>query len=300
MVSRKVGAAVTVRIPQDSGRRRYSEDSAGNRRRYSDDTDKAGRSSRSSANGERSRSGQTAQNRQRARMQRPSTASQLSREFEEDDQKRRKKMVGRKKKVSLPAKIMAVVLVFAIIAGSVFLITNYGAGTQSNKKGNRYYRNGEYADAVSMYQKALSYDSHNSEYYTNLGMTYIALGHYDDALQAFDDAVKNTKRDELLQKAKRGSGIVYLYQGHYTKAQELLTEALSHGGGTYGEAEIDILYSILRRLRTDPEMRWERCSVTRRSLSIRPMLMPICSVAWLTREWEIIQRLNQIWKQPLP
>lgn len=233
--------------PENGGRPRSSETADVSRRsRYSEPEGNARRPrySEMADNGGRSHSSQTSQSRQRARMQRPSTASQLSREFEEDDKKRRMKNAGHKKRVSLPAKIMAVVLVFAVIAGSVFLITNYGAGTQSNKKGNRYYRNGEYASAVTMYQKALSYDSHNSEYNTNLGMAYIALSQYDDALQAFDDAVKNTKRGELLQRAKRGSGIVYLYQGHYTKAQELLTEALEYGGGTYGEAEIDILYYL--------------------------------------------------------
>lgn len=182
--------------------------------------------------------------RERIQTRRPTTASQLSREFEEDDRRREAGKHRGRKPVAMPVKIMAVVLVIAVILGSVFLITNYGAGTQSNKKGNRYYMNGDYETAVTMYEKALAHDSRNSEYYTNLGMAYIALMQYDDALQAFDNAVKNTGRDALLQKAKRGSGIVYLYQGHYTKAQELFNEALSYGGGTYGDTEIDILYYL--------------------------------------------------------
>lgn len=182
--------------------------------------------------------------RQRIQTRRPTTASQLSREFEEDDRKREAGKRRGRKPVSMPVKVMAVVLVIAVILGSAFLITNYGAGTQSNKKGNRYYMNGDYETAVTMYEKALAHDSRNSEYYTNLGMAYIALMQYDDALQAFDNAVKNTGRDALLQKAKRGSGIVYLYQGHYTKAQELFNEALSYGGGTYADTEIDILYYL--------------------------------------------------------
>lgn len=182
--------------------------------------------------------------RQRIQTRRPTTASQLSREFDEEDRKREAGKRRGRKPVSMTAKVLAVVFVIAVILGSVFLITSYGAGTQSNKKGNRYYMNGDYQTAVTMYEKALDHDSRNSEYYTNLGMAYIALMQYDDALKAFDNAVKNTGREALLQKAKRGSGIVYLYQGHYTKAQELFNEALSYGGGTYADTEIDILYYL--------------------------------------------------------
>ena len=47
-----------------------------------------------------------------------------------------------------------------------------------------------------------------------------------------------------LELAKRGSGIAYLSAGHYSKGVELLNEALTYAGDSYGETEMDILYYL--------------------------------------------------------
>lgn len=183
--------------------------------------------------------------RTRRSMIRPATASQLSREFEEDDRKRlQRQKKRRRKKSNRPAKIIAAFLVLLIIIGSVFLITLYTQGSNSNQKGLKLYADGDYAQAADMFQKALAKDDENSEYMINLGMAYIALGQYEDALMSFDQAISHTNRSELLELAKRGSGIVYLSSGHYTKAADLFNEALSYGPDNYGETEIDILYYL--------------------------------------------------------
>lgn len=173
---------------------------------------------------------------------RPVSVSQLSREFEDED--RRQNVRPRKKKSSRPAKIIAAVIVLMIIIGSVFLITSYGQGSSSNQKGLKLYADGSYADAVSMFEAALAKDEGNAEYLINLGMAYIALGQYDDALAAFENSISNTSRGDLLELAKRGSGIVYLSSGHYSKAVDLFKEALAYGNGEYTEQEIDILYYL--------------------------------------------------------
>ncbi len=131
-----------------------------------------------------------------------------------------------------------------IIIGSVFLITSYGQGSSSNQKELKLYADGSYADAVSMFEAALAKDEGNSEYLINLGMAYIALGQYDDALAAFENSISNTSRGDLLELAKRGSGIVYLSSGHYSKAVDLFKEALAYGNDEYTEQELDILYYL--------------------------------------------------------
>lgn len=191
---------------------------------------------------QRRRAASTAAHSQGRPGARPTPASQLSREFEEED--RRKNVRPRKKKSSRPAKIIAAVIVLMIIIGSVFLITSYGQGSSSNQKGLKLYEDGAYADAVSMFEAALAKDEGNSEYLINLGMAYIALGQYDEALAAFDNSISNTSRSDLLELAKRGSGIVYLSSGHYSKAVDLFKEALSYGNDEYTEQEIDILYYL--------------------------------------------------------
>ena len=185
----------------------------------------------------RSRSGAAARP-----MTRPANVSRLSREFEEDD--RPKNIRPSKKKSNMPAKVIAALAVLLIIIGSVFLITSYGQGSSINQKGLKLYNNGEYAQAVDMFESALAKDEGNSEYLVNLGMTYIALGEYDNALAAFDTSIANTNRSELLELAKRGSGIVYLSSGHYSKAVNLFKEALAHGGDSYDETMLDILYYL--------------------------------------------------------
>lgn len=172
----------------------------------------------------------------------PTPASQLSREFEADE--RRQSRRPRRKRSNRPAKVIASVVVLLIIIGSVFLITLYGQGSSSNQKGLKLYADGAYTEAVTMFEAALKKDEGNAEYLINLGMAYIALGQYEDALVAFDSAISGTNRSELLTLAKRGSGIVYLSSGHYSKAVDLFKEALSYGGDTYDDTQIDILYYL--------------------------------------------------------
>ncbi len=184
--------------------------------------------------------------RQRRPMARPATASQLSREFADDDHRRT--MKPKKKKTGRSLKIIAAALVLCIIIGSVFLIVIYTQGSSSNKRGLKLYADGDYAGAAEAFASALEKDGENSEYYVNLGMTYIALGNYEDALVAFDQAAAETSRPDLLELVKRGSGIVYLSSGHYAKAADLFKEALSYAGDAYGETEIDLLYYLAEAL----------------------------------------------------
>lgn len=146
------------------------------------------------------------------------------------------------------AKIIAALLVFAVIVGCVAVIITYSLGSSTNRRGLSAYSEGEYTQAAELFGRALESDPSNAEYLINLGMTYIALGQYDDALSAFDTAITHTSQSNLLQLAKRGSGIVYLSSGHYSKAADLFREALSYSGSSDGEVEIDILYYLAEAL----------------------------------------------------
>ncbi|MBB5264227.1 tetratricopeptide (TPR) repeat protein [Catenibacillus scindens] len=146
------------------------------------------------------------------------------------------------------AKIIAALLIFVVIVGCVAVIITYSQGSSTNRRGLRAYNDGEYTQAAELFGQALESDPSNSEYLVNLGMTYIALGQYDEALSSFDTAITNTNQSSILQLAKRGSGIVYLSSGHYSKAADLFREALSYSGASYGETEIDILYYLAEAL----------------------------------------------------
>ena len=144
----------------------------------------------------------------------------------------------------LVPKLTAVILVLVVTVVAVLVMRNYGAGAASDTKGNQRFLEEDYAGAAAAYQQALDYDQKNSSYYIHLGMAYTGLGDYENAMAAFASARAYTNDSKLLQMTKRGEGIVYLYQGYYSKAEELFKEALGKLDGTYTDQELDILYYL--------------------------------------------------------
>ena len=154
------------------------------------------------------------------------------------------KNVQKKKSVGVAPKLAAAIVVLAILAVCFLMIRKSVAAAGNNGDGLRLYNNAEYEQAVTAFEKALSYDDENADIYINLGMTYVQMQRYDDALAAFDQAVICAADDEDLQMAKRGAGIVYSHKGHYTMAIEQFEDALSYVGEEYTETELDILYYL--------------------------------------------------------
>ncbi len=169
------------------------------------------------------------------------TTRPLSEEFSDY---RPSKARSKKKTVGAGPKLVAVIIVLAILTVCFLMIRKSMAAANNNGDGLRLYNNAEYEKAVAFFEKALSYDDDNADIYINLGMTYVQMQHYDEALGVFDQAVACAAGNDELQMAKRGAGIVYSNEGHYTMAIEQFEDALSYAGDAYTAAELDILYYL--------------------------------------------------------
>jgi tetratricopeptide (TPR) repeat protein len=87
----------------------------------------------------------------------------------------------------------------ASIALLVFAVT--GAGIGDKERGNRLYRAGKYAEAVTAYQAALQAGDDSPELRYNLGTALVRLGRYQEAeqhLRAALDAVDPELRQRTL------------------------------------------------------------------------------------------------------
>jgi len=161
-----------------------------------------------------------------------------------DHQSNRSGSPKKKKKKRLIYNIAGLALILVVALVGFITIRNYGTGSSRNQKGLSAYRDGNYEEAITLFSEALSYDNRNPEYFINLGMAQAELKKYDAAFESFDLAIANTHKNVVLQKAKRGKGIAYLYQGKYDEAVNQFNESLADSGNKYSELEIDILYYL--------------------------------------------------------
>ena len=112
------------------------------------------------------------------------------------------------------------------------------AGDEFNVEGLKKYTEGSYTEAVSLFEKAITADNQNEEFYVNKGMAYLELEDYANAHNAFDSALR---LDGDCQEAYRGNGIAYMEEGDYEAAMQAFEIALSCQSGRVSEAEYDIL-----------------------------------------------------------
>ena len=112
------------------------------------------------------------------------------------------------------------------------------AGDEFNVEGLKKYTEGSYTEAVSLFEKAITADNQNEEFYVNKGMAYLELEDYANAHNAFDSALR---LDGDCQEAYRGHGIAYMEEGDYEAAMQAFEIALSCQSGRVSEAEYDIL-----------------------------------------------------------
>jgi Ca-activated chloride channel family protein len=84
---------------------------------------------------------------------------------------------------------------------AVLVVVVTGAGVGDKERGNRLYRAGRYADAVTAYQAALQAGDDSPELRYNLGTALVQLGRYEEAephLRAALDAVEPDLRQRTL------------------------------------------------------------------------------------------------------
>ena len=112
------------------------------------------------------------------------------------------------------------------------------AGDPYNEEGLKQYSQGAFSEAVSSFEKAITADNQNEDFYVNKGMAYLELADYANAHKAFDTAIR---LDGNCQAAYRGNGIAYLEEGQYESAMQAFELALSCKSGKVSETEYDIL-----------------------------------------------------------
>lgn len=110
--------------------------------------------------------------------------------------------------------------------------------SKNNLQGLTDYNQGNYSEAVTSYEAAITLDNTKAEYYINLAMAYIELGQYQNALTQLDFAIE---LDPKNQSAYRSRGIVYIALNDYENALLAFQAALNLTKGFVGPMEYDIL-----------------------------------------------------------
>ena len=126
--------------------------------------------------------------------------------------------------------LFRVLLVFLILFSSsyAFSLNEFTAKIDVDRA-NRLLRKGDYDNAISLYEKALSKLPTSPEIYYNMGTTLSSMGDMESAIQAFDMAKKNftekTSKD-MKNSTYYNAGISKIEIEDYAGAIEELIEAL--------------------------------------------------------------------------
>lgn len=123
-----------------------------------------------------------------------------------------------------------VLLLFLILFSSSYALSlNKFTAKIDVDRANRLLRKGDYDNAISLYEKALSKLPTSPEIYYNMGTTLSSMGEMDSAIQAFDMAKKNftekTPKD-IKNSTYYNAGISKIEMEDYAGAIEELIEAL--------------------------------------------------------------------------
>ncbi|MBW5397163.1 tetratricopeptide repeat protein [Brachyspira pilosicoli] len=123
-----------------------------------------------------------------------------------------------------------VLLIFLILFSSsyAFSLNEFTAKIDVDRA-NRLLKNGDYDNAISLYEKALSKLPKSPEIYYNMGTTLSSMGDMESAVQAFDMAKKNftekTSKD-IKNSTYYNAGISKIEMEDYAGAIEELIESL--------------------------------------------------------------------------
>lgn len=96
-----------------------------------------------------------------------------------------------------------VVLIVAAAAAVGFIVRTQMVTKQYNSyiaAGNEYYSNGDYANAIVEYQKALDTDEKKTSSYVNMSLAYVALNDYDSALSILNQGLSLLDSEGLEEK----------------------------------------------------------------------------------------------------
>lgn len=133
-------------------------------------------------------------------------------------------------------KINALSFLFLFSILSLFACS--GKKNESYEKGIKHYNNGNYTEALTAFESAISLDKTNGNNYISLALTYVEMGQYDKALDQLSFALELEPEN---QKIHRGMGIAYLGLENYEKSLSSFASALSYANGKVSALEFDVL-----------------------------------------------------------
>lgn len=115
------------------------------------------------------------------------------------------------------------------IKNSVALNNKYFKAAQELEKGNEFYQQKNFSNALQSYNLALELNPNLAEVYNNRGLIYYELGKYDQALQDYNSALN--LRYNFAQ-ALNNRGNVYAQLGQYQNALQDLQSAVNLSNNT--------------------------------------------------------------------
>jgi tetratricopeptide (TPR) repeat protein len=94
-----------------------------------------------------------------------------------------------------------------------------------NEKGNIHFRNGDYEHAIIAYNKAIEFDRSFGWSYSNLALTYLALGRYAEAILLYQKSIclLNTKEEKAASWNSLGN--IYRHLNNYKDALDAYQSA---------------------------------------------------------------------------
>ncbi|KIM02537.1 MAG: hypothetical protein KU28_12390 [Sulfurovum sp. PC08-66] len=104
-----------------------------------------------------------------------------------------------------------------------FKILQTKAKQDYRKIGNQFALDGQYAQALTAYQKAIEINPKDDKAYYNMGIAYFNLKKYDKAVTAYQKAIEINPKDA---KVYHSMGVAYAYLNEYDKALTAFQKAI--------------------------------------------------------------------------
>jgi len=129
--------------------------------------------------------------------------------------------------------ILASVVLLALLAATAhgagddvadeFSVVNESDPVEWNNKGVALYNEGKYDEAIQAYDEAIRLDPEMAMAWYNKGNALYVLGKYDEAIQAYDEAIR---LDSEFASAWNNKGVALISQGKYDEAIQACNEAI--------------------------------------------------------------------------
>lgn len=143
------------------------------------------------------------------------------------------------------------ILTAGVMLIMVAALSGCGKAGSYYSDGSNNFKSGNYEKAAECFQSAIAANPNRADYYIDYGMTLIAMGKYQDALDQLDRAYMDKDMMVIRQNNKRilrGRGIAYYHMLQTEKAIEQFKLALEIDELSY--LDMDILYYMADSLQT--------------------------------------------------